>query len=105
MSRTKANIFLQRTQWLSQLAGFGIFILSLLWVGLGSAYEIDLDLPVASQVAGAAPDLFTGTMGARISIDVPKGRRGIEPNLALVYRGGNGNGQTGVGWKLDMGGI
>lgn len=70
-----------------------------------SAYELDLDLPVSPVVAAAGPDLFTGTMAASLPIEVLQGRRGVQPNLALVYRGGNGNGPVGVGWKLDLGGI
>jgi YD repeat-containing protein len=68
-------------------------------------YELDLELPVSASVASAGPDLFTGTMGASIPIEVQPGRRGIQPNLALVYRGGNGNGLVGLGWKLELGEI
>jgi hypothetical protein len=51
------------------------------------------------------PDLFTGTMSYSIPIEVPPGRKGMYPGLALNYRSGNGNGVIGVGWELDLGSI
>jgi|GEM_PF-2823229 len=51
------------------------------------------------------PDLFTGTMSYRIPIEVPPGRRGVDPGIVLTYRSTNGNGWLGVGWELEMGSI
>lgn len=80
-------------------------LLALLGPSLTGAYETDLDLPVAPAVGGTAPDLFTGTLTARLPLATPFGRQGVQLPLALVYRGGNGNGPVGVGWKLDLGAI
>ena len=51
------------------------------------------------------PDLFTGTMSYSIPIEVPAGRKGMNPGLALTYRSDNGSGWVGVGWDLDVGAI
>ena len=51
------------------------------------------------------PDLFTGTMSYRIPIEVPPGRRGVDPGIVLTYKSTNGNGWLGVGWELEMGAI
>jgi len=53
----------------------------------------------------ALPDLFTGTMSYSIPIEVPPGRKGMDPGIALTYRSGNGNGWLGVGWELEVGSI
>lgn len=51
------------------------------------------------------PDLFTGTMSYSIPIEVPAGRKGMNPGLALTYRSDNESGWVGVGWDLDVGAI
>jgi len=38
-------------------------------------------------------------------VEVPPGRAGIAPNLALTYNSYQGNGWLGVGFMLDMGSI
>lgn len=51
------------------------------------------------------PDLFTGTMSHAIPIEVPPGRQGMDPGLALTYRSTQSNGWVGVGWDLEVGAI
>lgn len=51
------------------------------------------------------PDLFSGTMSYSVPIEVPPGRRGMDPTLALTYKSSNGNGLIGVGWELETGAI
>lgn len=51
------------------------------------------------------PDLFTGTMSYSIPIEVPPGRKGMDPGLALTYRSSNGNGVVGMGWEMEVGAI
>ena len=53
----------------------------------------------------ALPDLFTGAMSTSIPIEVPPGRKGMDPGLSLDYRSNNGNGWLGVGWELELGAI
>jgi hypothetical protein len=53
----------------------------------------------------ALPDLFSGTMTYKIPIEVPAGRNGMKPDIALKYRSINGNGWIGVGWELELGSI
>jgi len=42
-----------------------------------------------------------GSASYSVPIDVPPGRHGIEPNLALRYTSSTSNGALGVGWSLD----
>ena len=51
------------------------------------------------------PDLFTGAMSYSVQIEVPAGRKGMDPGLALNYRSSNGSGWVGVGWELEVGAI
>jgi len=46
---------------------------------------------------------FTGTLSYRIPIELPPGRKGLAPDLALAYNSGRKNGWVGVGWTLDPG--
>ena len=48
-----------------------------------------------------SPDIYTGTGQFRIPLWFPKGVRGWQPELALVYSTGLGSGPFGFGWKLD----
>ncbi len=46
-----------------------------------------------------------GALSYRIPVKVPRGRMGIEPDIAFVYKSYLKNGWLGVGWDLDMGSI
>ncbi|MFZ5875343.1 MAG: toxin TcdB middle/N-terminal domain-containing protein [Nitrospirota bacterium] len=96
-----------------------IIALSLVW-GLfladttGFAQTTDLDISKqkpgngpSSATGGASvvPDLFTGSFSYAIPIQVPTGRHGMDPDLALTYRSGMSNGVLGVGWELEMGAV
>ncbi len=48
------------------------------------------------------PKLNTGTSSYSVPLVVPPGRAGLAPSLALVYNSGNGNGPSGLGWKLSF---
>jgi len=50
-------------------------------------------------------DLFTGRATFSVPIAAPAGRRGMQPNLALSYSSGSGNGIVAVGWGLELGAI
>jgi RHS repeat-associated protein len=47
---------------------------------------------------GVGPD---GSYGYRIPVDVPDGRAGMAPTLALSYSSRGGDGPMGVGWALN----
>jgi hypothetical protein len=47
----------------------------------------------------------TGALSYRIPIEVPPGRLGIAPNLALTYNSQARNSWVGIGWTLDLGSI
>jgi hypothetical protein len=63
------------------------------------------DSSMSSTGGTALPDLFTGTMSYSIPIEVPPGRKGMNPQIALTYRSYNGNGWLGVGWELEVSSI
>ncbi len=47
----------------------------------------------------------TGTASLNIPIDVPQGRKGIQPSLSLMYNSSFPNGILGGGWNLELGSI
>jgi RHS repeat-associated protein len=57
------------------------------------------------SIESVMPDLFTGSMNYQVPIEVPPGRNGLQPLLALKYRSSNGNGWVGMGWVLEVGAI
>ena len=48
------------------------------------------------------PTLNTGTATYPYKLVVPPGRVGFQPDLTLIYDGGNGNGVWGLGWRLNL---
>jgi YD repeat-containing protein len=52
-----------------------------------------------------SPDLHTGTGNLSVPIAIPSGRAGVQPELALVYSTGQGNGAFGLGWSLSVPGV
>ncbi len=72
--------------------------------------------PASSQGESASPgsggalttvdmSLFTGSVATSIPIEIPPGRKGMAPHLALKYNNYQKTGWVGVGWTLDMGSI
>ncbi|MDR1113207.1 MAG: hypothetical protein LBL18_05570, partial [Bacteroidales bacterium] len=43
-----------------------------------------------------------GTANLSYPIDIPAGRQGMQPNLAVTYSSSGGNGWLGVGWDLSI---
>ena len=52
-----------------------------------------------------SPDLYTGTGNFSVPLAVPPGRNGLQPQLALTYSTGQGNGPLGLGWSLSVPGV
>lgn len=50
-------------------------------------------------------DPTSGTATMTVPVDVLPGRKGIQPNLALIYNSHSSNGPLGVGWILELGAI
>ncbi|TDD34975.1 hypothetical protein E1287_15245 [Actinomadura sp. KC06] len=48
------------------------------------------------------PDPHTGTGNHTVPIELPPGRDGFQPRLALSYSTGAGNGPYGLGWSLSV---
>lgn len=44
----------------------------------------------------------SGTANLTYPIEIPAGRQGMQPNLALTYSSGGGNGWLGVGWDIPI---
>ncbi len=59
--------------------------------------------PSATTVESFQPDLFTGRATAGVPIEVPPGRKNMQPQVALSYSSSGRNGWLGVGWGLEMG--
>jgi len=64
----------------------------------------------ADPLAGAAyipvPQMNNyGGLNFSYKIDVPEGRAGVEPKIALSYSSSGGDGWTGIGWNIGMGAI
>ncbi|MBO0868515.1 MAG: hypothetical protein J2P15_08110, partial [Micromonosporaceae bacterium] len=51
------------------------------------------------------PDPHTGTGGYRVPLEVPAGRGGMTPQLALAYSSSSGTGPYGLGWSLPVPGV
>lgn len=65
------------------------------------------DIKAADPGAGVnliAPPSANNSGDARMSypLEVPKGRAGLEPKLAVAYSSGGANGWLGVGWDVAM---
>jgi len=58
-----------------------------------------LDLVVPPQVDQQ------GGAGVAHALSVPRGRAGVQPDLALTYDSGGGNGWVGLGWDLSLGAV
>jgi hypothetical protein len=65
------------------------------------------DIKLADPAAGIAQieapaGNSTGGANLRVGVEVPPGRRGLQPDLAITYSSEAGNGWLGVGWNLEM---
>src|SRR3984885_6495407 len=58
-----------------------------------------------SPTGSQGVSLFTGAFTYTYPIVVPPGRRGIQPNLSLLYNSQAQNGWVGMGWDLSLGSI
>lgn len=47
----------------------------------------------------------SGAAATNIPITVPPGKKGMAPNISLIYNSNSLNGWIGIGWNLDMGAI
>ncbi len=61
--------------------------------------------PFAAVAASPEANLFSGTMSMSIPIEVPPGRKGATPSLALAYSSAGGDGPFGLGWSVPTGSI
>src|SRR5215813_13121808 len=48
------------------------------------------------------PDLHTGMAAYEVKLTVPPGVHGHQPELALLYNSGQGQGVFGLGWALNL---
>ena len=69
------------------------------------AKETGEDRPVKTLGGAVHADPFTGAATTSIPIEVPPGRNGMQPSLALTYNSAAGNGWLGMGWDLEQEGI
>ncbi len=73
--------------------------------GSGGTRDITPPAPPPANDVGATPGSFSvdalGNATYAVPIDVPPGRAGMEPQLAVRYSSAAGNGLLGVGWSLE----
>lgn len=62
--------------------------------------------PLTPSLTGSyRTDLMTGSAVMTVPIEVPPGRKGMQPDIKLIYSSDNPNGICGVGWMLELGNI
>lgn len=54
------------------------------------------------NIMGAPSANNEGTANMSFPLELPKGRQGMEPQLAITYNSDGGDGWLGVGWNLDI---
>ena len=64
---------------------------------------ISTGAPLGGGVEIPLPDLFTGAFSHSLGIEVPPGRKNLQPSLQLLYRSNNRNSHTGFGWEMNPG--
>ena len=64
-------------------------------ISQGTAFGSGVQIPT--------PDMFTGAFGHSVKINVPPGRKSIQPNLTLQYRSSSSNSWLGLGWDINPG--
>jgi RHS repeat-associated protein len=86
----------------------------LMWLAATPCVHAIPDGPEGSTTGDAAPpftglagpaeaQLLTGGAVTRVPIDVPSGRNGMQPNLALAYSSHAPQGPYGAGWDVPIG--
>ncbi|NQT74506.1 MAG: hypothetical protein HQ553_17340 [Chloroflexi bacterium] len=75
--------------------------------GVAVAEEEAIYRSAIGTQSGNAPNvaMHNGSLNYQVPIEVPPGRNGIAPDLALAYNSAAGNGIVGVGWSLEVGSI
>jgi RHS repeat-associated protein len=97
VSRSARNGSTRQYGWfLSEVAAIRGSCIVRYWPGL--VLVAGLFAHPASLFADVNPD---GSFSYSIPIELPAGRNGIQPQLALVYNSNAGNGIVGVGWSLQ----
>ncbi len=68
----------------------------------GGTHKLDVAQTSSSNISqfSAIPNLGMGVYS--IPIEVPEGRNGFQPQLALSYNSSGGNGYFGMGWSMEV---
>ena len=64
--------------------------------------EIDPNVPAGPRM-GSEGALQTGCFVYNVPIEIPPGRQGVQPGIALNYSSSSRNSWVGTGWNLEMG--
>jgi RHS repeat-associated protein len=91
--------------WLNTFVSVMAAIIILLTPILSYADEEDIPDPGMYKNLVAVENTSNGSIIDTIPIEVPPGRKGVEPKLSLLYNSFNKNGWLGAGWDLNIGSI
>jgi hypothetical protein len=82
-----------------------LLALSLLWVPLYASEQSGPNPGNLTPAGSQSVSLYTGAFTYSYPIAVPPGRRGVQPELNLLYNSQANNGWLGIGWDLSVGSI
>ena len=73
-------------------------------LNINSIKELEAANPLAGIIQFKMPEAnHTGDASISANLDIPQGRRGMQPALVLTYSSGSGNGIVGKGFDLQYG--
>ncbi|MCP4270046.1 MAG: hypothetical protein GY777_31475, partial [Candidatus Brocadiaceae bacterium] len=72
----------------------------LLFITISTSYAEQAATSSGGTSASVGTDPNTGAASVSVPIEVPPGRNGMAPNLALTYNSNKRNGWLGVGWDM-----
>jgi len=70
-------------------------------ISIGLPIDVIVPSEPVGYLEGSSAVTPSGELTYTIPLEVPAGRAGMQPGLALSYSSHNGNGLAGVGWSVE----